>query len=176
MESTMFALKTETVRVVKAETDYTVDPAQLPDHVRDHVWAYGLRQILNDAAASAKNADEAKGMADKRFANLLAGTLRASSGRESDPVKAEALRLATAIVHKALRAKGFKIADVKPAQVRELALAKIEKDPDIMALAKANVEQAKALSVDADDILGDFVPTPAEADDESEVETEVEPA
>jgi hypothetical protein len=167
MESTMFALKTETVRVVKAETDYTVDPAQLPDHVRDHVWAYGLRQILNDAAASAKNADEAKGMADKRFANLLAGTLRASSGRESDPVKAEALRLATAKVHTALRAKGHKIADVKPAQIRELALGLIAKDESYMTTAKANVEAAKAITVDADDILGDFVPTPAEAEAEA---------
>lgn len=148
-------LKTQEVRVVKADHAFTINPADLPAHVVDHVWAYGLRQILNDAAASAKTKDEALGMAQKRYDNLLAGTLRAATGRESDPVRAEAIRIASDKVKKALVAKGHKLADVKASQIRELAIGLVAKDPAITETAKANVEAAKALVIDADDILGD---------------------
>ena len=54
----------------------------LPELSKRHVLDYGIRQILNDARASAKTDDEAVSMVEKRLENLLSGTLRASAIRE----------------------------------------------------------------------------------------------
>lgn len=135
----------------------TIDVTKFTPTILDHVFSYGLRQLVNDAMASGENASDKEALADKRIANLLAGTLRASAIREGDPIRAEAIKIATQRVEAAIRkthnadpAKCPKLADWKASDVRARALALIDKDPAIMAIAKANVEATQALDVEVD--------------------------
>jgi len=95
------------VFVKKADRAFDLSPESLPAHVVEYIWRYGATQILNDSVASAKTQDEALALVTKRFENLVAGTLRASSGRSADPVAREAQAIAVAAVAKALVKKGL---------------------------------------------------------------------
>lgn len=125
------------------------------------VFEYGMQQIFNDAAASAKDKAEALALAQKKLDNLRNGVLRASPVRESDPIKAEAMRISTAQVEDALKAAGHKLKDIGAAQIRELAKANFEKNgATIMPVAEANVTGTKALAVTVD--LSGLKPTESE--------------
>lgn len=176
-------IQTVQVRVNKANESWTFNPGHIDEdaaaRVIQYVWEYGVRQILNDAAASAKTEGEAFGLVQKRFENLLSGTIRASGGRESDPVRAEAIRIASDKVKSALKKAGYKLADIDAKLIRARALELISKDPAITQLAKENVEAKAALSVDVSDILEGFdlggMPIHEdEPEEEAEVEDEVE--
>jgi hypothetical protein len=134
-----------TVPLAKAETSVEVALAQLPENSLQHIFAYGLRQILNDAMASAKTAAEAQGMAQKRLDNLLAGTLRAAGTREGDPVRREARKIATDLVTAKVKAKGFKPADVE--NFAELVNRAMDNE-QVLAQAKLNVAAAKEIEID----------------------------
>lgn len=88
------------VSLMKIGKALDVDIAKLPQVSLSHIFDYGLRQILNDAMASAKTESEALASANKRLDNLLAGTLRASAIRQGDPIKRRAAELAEASVRK----------------------------------------------------------------------------
>jgi len=132
---------------------FPVAPAGLPEVSLTKVFTYGLQRILNDAAASAKSDDEATGLAEKRWNNLCAGTLRASPIREGDPVRKRALELALAKVlanakYTAWLAEaGLKPADkAAKAKARELAEAAITKPGNaFLAQAEKDVAEAKGL-------------------------------
>jgi hypothetical protein len=73
--------------------------------VHDHIYSYGLRQILNDAMADKTDDDGAPlptdqivAKAEKRLASLYAGELRTrisgAPGEPTDPVEREAFNLA----------------------------------------------------------------------------------
>lgn len=149
-----------TVSLPKAETSVEVDVAAWPEHTLSHIFAYGLRQILNDAMAAAKTPGEAKGLADKRLANLIAGTLRAAPVREGDPIRKRALELALAAVKANatyiawLGKSGLKPADkAAVAKAKSLAEAAIAKpDNRFTAQAQIDVASAKSLSIEELDI------------------------
>jgi hypothetical protein len=128
----------------------TVAIADWPLASIEKIFAYGFQQLLNDAAAPAKDESEIMPLVQKRIDNLANGVLRASPNRESDPVKAEAIRIATGMVEKALKAKGLKVKDVGATKVRELAKELIAKNESITATAQANVTATKDLSIDVD--------------------------
>lgn len=96
------------VTLKKISQTLTVNPSAFPDNSREHIFAYGLRQLLNDAMASHKaediktDADKAAARADAqdRLDNLLAGTIRAT--REGDPIAREAKEMAGLEVDAAL--------------------------------------------------------------------------
>lgn len=134
-----------TVALAKAETSVEVALAKMPENSLQHIFAYGLRQILNDAMASAKTVPEAEGMAQKRLDNLLAGTLRAAGTREGDPVRREARKIATDLVTAKVRAKGHKPADVE--NFAELVNKAMENE-QVIAQAKLNVAAAKEIEID----------------------------
>lgn len=79
----------------------TVDTAKFTDAIRDHVWAYGLRQILNDAIADKTDdddkplaAEELIAKAQKRLDTLYSGEVRTRTAAEpADPVLAELVRI-----------------------------------------------------------------------------------
>lgn len=92
-----------------------VTDAVFPPHVTEHIWAYGLRQILNDAVSD-KNDKDGNRLTDKailakaqaKYAQLLRGELRARNAAEpADPVMAEAFKLAKKRLEEAFRAKGL---------------------------------------------------------------------
>ena len=141
--------ETATVSIRKA--NMTINALRSwPQASLDKVFAYGLQQILNDAAAPAgKDAARAdiEALVLKRVDNLSKGVMRASFVRTSDPVAVEALRIATERVVAAAKAKNRKL---DAPSIRKLAIDLVAKRPDITATAKANVEARDALDIDID--------------------------
>lgn len=131
--------------------EVAVDPAKFNGEVLSHIFTYGLKQILNDTRSAEKDADKAMALVEKKLAALYAGTLRASGERETDPVKAEAKKIATGMVTAALKKKGIDKAKLAEGKFAELVKAYAAK-PEVMATAKANVEATKGLDMD-DDLL-----------------------
>lgn len=137
-----------------------VDPSKLPENALAHVIYIGLRNVLMDSHASItaeSNPNDltaaATAMAEKKLAALMAGEVRVSSSREGDPVKAEAIRIASDTIKTALRKKGKKLSNVEPKAIREAALKLIERDATIMVRAKARVEETRAADVDVSDLV-----------------------
>lgn len=60
-----------------------VDVNRLSTDVLAHVFAYGLRQILNDAAASGTTVDEKVALFNKKLEALYSGALRAQRAAAS---------------------------------------------------------------------------------------------
>ena len=141
----------ELVAVVRKEFRFAIDVeefADWPEQSKTKILAYGFQQILNDAAASAKNSDEVDGLVTKRVDNLRAGLLRASPIRVGDPVAKEARAIAVAKV----RAAWVKKYGSKPGKsdrdefnrlVTELAVRE-----DVIETAKANVAATEDLEIE----------------------------
>jgi hypothetical protein len=134
-----------------------VDFGKLPKNVQDHVVYMGLRNVLMDSHAShTKEADgdnyvaNSQATAERKLAAMYAGEVRAIGTRESDPVKAEAIRFATNQVKAYFKAKGQKNVDAK--DIRAAALLLIEKNPSIMVMAEKRVAENKAASVDLSEL------------------------
>lgn len=143
-------LETATVKIGNAG-EIAVQMARFNEEVLAHVFNYGLKQILNDTRSAEKDSDKAMALVEKKLQALYEGKVRAAGERETDPVRAEARKIATGKLDALLRGRKIKKEDLAEglyaAKVKEL-MGKTE----IMELAKANVEAAKGLSVD-DDIL-----------------------
>jgi hypothetical protein len=87
----------------------TVDPTLFNNTVHDHVYNYGLRQILNDAMADKTDddgnplpTDQIVAKAQKRLDSLYAGDLRvrrAGDAEPADPVEAEIARQVKIMLH-----------------------------------------------------------------------------
>jgi hypothetical protein len=123
----------------------TVATADMKDDVLSHVFEYGLRQILNDAGAAAKKPDEKVTLAQKRLQNLIDGNLRAA--RESDPVRAEARKIATQTVDAKIKAAGKKPEDVAN---RTDLINQVMAREDVQKAAQAAVDARAGLTVDID--------------------------
>lgn len=126
------------VALGKTGHSVTVQTERLDPEVLAHVFGYGLKQVLNDAAAGGKTTDEKVGLFNKKLEALYEGTLRAA--RESDPVAREAKRIATDWL--AAKGVGPKAEDFKA------KLAKVMADEKIQHLARVAVERAKELDLD----------------------------
>ena len=86
-------------------------------------------------------------MTAKKLDALMRGEFRVSSGRTSDPVLAEAKRLAKIAIEGAYRAKGVKLADIDKAALAE-AIGKLV--PRFMEKARAHVAEAAELMADVE--------------------------
>jgi hypothetical protein len=129
--------------------------ADLAPDVQAHIAYIGWRNILMDSHAGV-TADKADGgdvqamsraVAEKKLAALVAGELRTTSARETDPVKGEALKLATARVEALIREKGKKVSDFDRKDIRAKAVSAMDK---FMDQARKNIEAAKAIEVEID--------------------------
>jgi hypothetical protein len=113
----------------------TVECERFADNVRDHVFSYGLRQILNDAIAD-KTDDEGNDLgvealvakATKRLDTLYSGELRSRTAEREpiDPVEA--------VMHREARRKITTMAKATP----EYAATKGEKDRVLATLVARN--------------------------------------
>lgn len=139
--------------------ELSVDTTKLPANVMDNVVYIGLRNILMDSHAgiTADKSDDVAAdslaVAEKKLAAMYAGEVRSVGTRTGDPVKAEAIRLATEQLVKAARAKGRKRSDIDAKALREAAIALVEKTPAITELARKRVAEARAVETDADDLV-----------------------
>jgi hypothetical protein len=137
------------IRIKKAEATVNVDAVKFPEHVRDHIFEYGLRQKLNDsisglsrdgtASTTKATSEEMVDSVNETLARLYAGDLRAT--RSVDTVEREARRLSLqAVCNKWLRAnKGKKLSDyeAKSADAAAYLAANREK---ILAAAQVNID------------------------------------
>ncbi len=126
-----------------------VDANSLPAAAMAHVVYIGLRNILMDSHAGISTDEpdyqaKAQAVAEKKLAALMAGEVRVASTREGDPVKAEAVRIASDMIKTALRKKGRKIRDVDPKAIRASALKLVAERPAIMETAARRVAESKA--------------------------------
>jgi len=137
-----------TVTLPKAKASLIIVMGDMPQATLDHVFAYGLRQILNDAMASAKTPEEAKAFADKRLANLMSGTLRASPTRTGDPIEDEARRIARGMLEAKIRTVGKKVKDFDADWFKARIAELLTKQPAIRETATANVNATAGLALD----------------------------
>src|SRR4051812_1910533 len=76
-----------------------IDLSRFAPAVQQHVFEYGLRQLINDAIAN--GGDDLQSKAQKRLDRLYEGHIRAANGSaEANPVEAEANALAKAALVK----------------------------------------------------------------------------
>jgi hypothetical protein len=128
--------------------------------IQNHIVYIGLRNILMDSHAGVTAAAVGDGpdgdaefraralsraVAEKKLAALVAGELRTTSARETDPVRAEAVKLAVGAIERKIRAAGKKVSDYDRKDIRDKALSILDK---FMDQARKNVEAAKAIEVE----------------------------
>lgn len=137
-----------------------VDFSAMPQAALDHILYIGARNILMDSHASITKESstdveaDARAMADKKLAALMAGEVRVSGSREGDPVRAEALRSATTVIVAALKKAGTikKTADIDGKLLREKAAELIGKNDAFMTQARETIAARKSATVDLADI------------------------
>lgn len=76
------------------------------------------------------------------------GIRTGGGGAVRDPVMAEAMNIARGQVRAAIKKKGLKLADVQATAITNAAKKLLEKNPEILELARARVEETKAVSTD----------------------------
>lgn len=137
-----------------------VDTTRLNQAVKDHVVYIGLRNILMDSHAGItadKSKDveaDSRAVAEKKLDAMYAGEVRSAGTRTGDPVKAEAIRLATDQLKAAYRKAGKgKVSAVDSTVWRQAAVALVDKTPAILELARKRVAEAKAVDTDTADLI-----------------------
>ena len=122
-----------------------VDLSKFPVATLVYVFAYGLRQVLNDAKAGENVPENAKAKMEKRLAKLLAGEMGTRSGSGSaDPVEHEATLLSRKVVAQKMRAAGIK----KPSEHAdfEKLVAQYATQPHVVEAARIRVETARNMA------------------------------
>lgn len=129
-----------------------IDHTALPANALQHAIMIGLRNILMDSHASITSdeypdatarEEAARAMVGKKLAALMSGEVRVQSTREGDPVRAEAMRMATAQITAKIRKAGKKVADYEAKAIREAAAKLVT--PELLAKAKARVEETRTI-------------------------------
>jgi hypothetical protein len=145
MESNM-----TTVNIGKS-IDLDVDFASMPQAAIDHILYIGARNVLMDSHASITKESNpndlvaaATAMAQKKLDALMRGEVRVQSTREGDPVRAEAIRMATAQITAIIKKAGKKVSDYKPADIRAKAVERVT--PELLAMAAERVAQLKTVA------------------------------
>ncbi len=128
-----------------------VDRGKFSPEVNEHIWAFGIRQMLADAhAAMTKDEDDyvnkSKVLAERKLAALYSGELRVNGERSPrlDPVEGEARRIALGQVQSQIRAglcktEGVvnrKVSSYTTAQILELVAARLVANPKILIAAR----------------------------------------
>jgi hypothetical protein len=145
MESNM-----TTVNIGKS-IDLDVDFASMPQAAIDHILYIGARNVLMDSHASITKESNpndlvaaATAMAQKKLDALMRGEVRVQSTREGDPVRAEAIRMATAQITAIIKKAGKKVSDYKRADIRAKAVERVT--PELLAMAAERVAQLKTVA------------------------------
>lgn len=128
--------------------------------VLHHVIYIGLRNVLMDSHAGVtaeKSTDveaDSRAMAEKKLAAMYAGEVRSVGTRTGDPVKAEAIRIASKVLVTAAKKAGKVGKNAPdPKAVREAAITLIGRDATFTEQARKNVEANKAIESDTSDLI-----------------------
>lgn len=141
------------MQIVIAKTHtLNVDDGAMAPHVRDFVFEYGMRQLLNDAGSAAKGADDKLAFAQKKLDALMRGEVR-TARTAVDEVTAEARRIAERKIKDALRAQGRKIGDVDKEKMRD-AVDRLAATDEVREAAEEAVAAKGAVTSDGVDLGG----------------------
>lgn len=144
-----FELSPELVATIRKVHNVKADVSSWPAVSHEKIWAYGFQQLLNDAAAPAKEGEDPMPFVQKRLDNLAKGVLRATRIGGGDPVAVEANRIAKTKVLAALKAKN--LTEKSPGvTMSKLIAGVLTKYPDIRAQAEINVAGVAELEVEID--------------------------
>lgn len=134
-----------------------VDANALPAEAMAHVVYIGLRNVLMDSHAGVTRetdgdsyVENSRATAEKKLAALMAGQVRVAGTREGDPVRAEAIRIATGQIMTAWRKVKKPGQKIDPTKLRAMAVEFVAKKPELMELAAKRVAEAKAIEADVD--------------------------
>lgn len=139
--------------------ELNVDFNSLPPNALEHLLKIGARNVLMDAHAgiNAKAHPElstddvvaqSRAVSEKKLAALMSGDVRVSSTREGDPVRAEAIAMAVAIVKGKVKAAGKKVSDYEASAIRAAAIKLVT--PELLAKAAERVAELKATDAGGD--------------------------
>lgn len=143
--------------------EIAVDFTTMPQSAIDHCLYIGARNILMDSHASitsdeypdavARN-EAAMAMVQKKLDALMRGEVRVSTSREGDPVRAEAMRLASRVIVDAMKRAGKikKAADMDTKLLRNKSAELIASNEAFMIKAREYVESRKQTNVELSDI------------------------
>lgn len=145
------------VTVTKAGETLAVDLASLDPKGLAYLIEYGLKQSLNDAVAGCTEVPEAQGKATMRLDAIRAGTIgqrKVKARVVTDPVEAEAMRLAEERVRAAIKAKGLKVKAIERAKLEEMVRTVFESDREkLLGLARKNLEATSKGTLDIESLL-----------------------
>lgn len=158
-------------------TDLSVDESRFTKQVNDYIFAYGLKQMLNDAHASitAKvEADEGKrnaqkvAAAEKKLQSLYDGHVAQARGSRKDAVARLMFELAEAAILSKLPAIGKKRSEFKTATWNAIVAKQVAaKEADYRARAEAALGRDESEDeLDIESLMSD------ESEDESDGESE----
>jgi len=133
---------------VPAFTDFTPE-------VQNHIFYIGMRNLLQDAHASITpekaNGQDVQALsreaAERKLAALVRGELRVVGARETDPVKAEALRIITGAIKKKYQGQKVEEKEIR-AKARDFLNTPSPALDKIMLKAKKNVKEAADIDIE----------------------------
>lgn len=124
--------------------------------------------LRNNFAKKVKDAGEAADLAalqaelDAYAADYQFGIRTAGAGVSRDPVMSEAMRIAKKQVSELIKKAGKKTSDYEPAAINAAAKGLIDKDPQILKIAKSRVAEQQSLAQgELGDVLEGLTPKAA---------------
>lgn len=137
-----------------------VDVAKLQanEAVREYIFAYGLKQMLNDVHASEKDADKKLALSQKKLDSLMRGEVaQARVGQSGDPVMREMKAMAEADVKSKLKQLGKKIGEIdKEVLASVYAKQLASQEAAYRKAAEAKLAIKPEVKTSADDIMALF--------------------
>ena len=146
----------------KADRSVNVNLEEMPQAAIAYFLSYGIRQSLNDAAASESkdNPDNVMAKVLKRLDALRDGSITGMRGRTGDPVKARALVIAAKHV-KVVKAtidgkdvftatlgKHESTSDDRAKAIKTVASYAVESNPAFTHLAQQQIDAEKAIDIE----------------------------
>lgn len=140
----------------KVDEDMSVNLDALPLVSLNQIFAYGLKQILNDSMTSGETGAEKKALAEKKLAALLSGEATARTST-ADPVRAEAILIGIGKVRASVLKAGKTVAEYGGDKaLRAKAVDMLDNKPEAkaawMAAAQKIVDDRKAADASLADI------------------------
>jgi hypothetical protein len=148
------------ILITAANEALDVNFANFAPHVQAYVIHYGLKQILNDAGASKKDASDKYDAALAKLQRMIEGEVGRVSGGGMSALDREMFRLATDFFHAKIKAsphktvKAYKAVDGNDEKLAAAIEKRVESGVD-RETAEANLAAKKAALADTPD-LGDL--------------------
>lgn len=137
------------ITIAKTHT-LNVDFEAFSDDVKAFVINYGVKQLLNDAAASGKGAEEKLGMAQKKLDRLVNGEITLQRASALDDVTKEARVIARDLVRRELAKKGQSLKDIDKTVLQKLIIQVAMESEITDEAAKRIAARSAAPNVDID--------------------------